>query len=80
MTCSTCDSQGQPTTRSFFAPGSVVSLGLNFYGDNLCAVYGDGSLWCAGSNNSGQLGTGDFSPRPTPVMVQPPGSVRIGCP
>jgi alpha-tubulin suppressor-like RCC1 family protein len=57
----------------------VVSLGLNFYGDNLCAVYGDGSLWCAGSNNSGQLGTGDFSPRPTPVMVQPPGSVRIGC-
>jgi hypothetical protein len=80
VACTGCDAQGQLVTRNFFAPGSVVSLGLNFYGDNLCAVYADGSLWCLGSNQGGMLGTGDFQPRTTPVMVQPPGSVRVGCP
>jgi hypothetical protein len=82
VTCSSCDSQqpGQQTMRSYFTPGSVVSLGLSSNGDNLCAVYGDGSLWCLGSNASGMLGTGDFSPRTTPVQVQPPGSIQIGCP
>lgn len=63
-----------------FANGTVLSVGLNFYGNNLCAVYADASLWCLGSNTNGMLGTGDTDPRTTATMVQPPGSVRLGCP
>lgn len=77
--CSGCGASGTETRR-YFANGTVLSVGLNFYGNNLCAVYADASLWCLGSNANGMLGTGDTDPRTTPTMVQPPGSVRIGCP
>jgi len=80
VTCSVCDLQsGQQVLRSHFASGQVVSLGFNHYSDSMCAVYGDGSLWCVGSNWGGMFGVGDDQPRTTPVMAQPPGSVRVGC-
>ncbi len=34
-----------------------------------CALAGDSSLWCWGSNIDGALGTGDFKDRCTPVRV-----------
>lgn len=34
-----------------------------------CAVRGDGSIYCWGANQGGQLGSGDFDPRPTPHPV-----------
>jgi hypothetical protein len=78
--CARCTAADQVEIRPYFSDGRVLSLGLNYYDSNLCAVYDDGSLWCLGANRSGMLGTGDMAPRTTPVRVQPPGSVRIGCP
>jgi len=76
--CATCTNTGLQT-KSYFGNGTVLDLGLNAYGNNLCAVYGDGSLWCMGSNTNGMLGTGDANPRSSPTQVQPPGSVRTKC-
>jgi alpha-tubulin suppressor-like RCC1 family protein len=34
-----------------------------------CATRTDGTLWCWGRNNVGQLGIGNFDPQPAPVQV-----------
>lgn len=40
------------------------------YGDNFgCALTDEGSVWCWGANESGQLGTGDFVDRERAVRV-----------
>jgi hypothetical protein len=72
--CASCGSR-----RTFFEPGHVIALGVNFYGASLCAVYADGSLWCLGDNAQGMLGTGDSLPVQTATQVQPPGSVDVSC-
>lgn len=78
--CLTCDvPTGQLLPKPVFATGRVLFLASHYASDSMCAVYDDGSLWCFGRNNLGMLGTGDEMPRTTPVMVQPPGSVRVGC-
>jgi alpha-tubulin suppressor-like RCC1 family protein len=47
-------------------PGpAAVGLG-NLHG---CAVRKDGTLWCWGNNQQGQLGTGDTTPQPMPVQL-----------
>lgn len=43
--------------------------------DHTCAVKGDGSLWCWGRNNAGQLGLGDKIDRETPQQVALPTNV-----
>jgi alpha-tubulin suppressor-like RCC1 family protein len=40
--------------------------------DHACALARDGSLYCWGSNGSGQLGTGDATSRNTPTLVIAP--------
>lgn len=79
VACRRCNSAGIMEDRSYFAPGKILALGLNYYGNNLCAVYQDGSLWCAGKNDQGMLGVGHTNPVPSPTMVQPPGSVYTTC-
>jgi alpha-tubulin suppressor-like RCC1 family protein len=47
-------------------PGPArLALG-NLHG---CAVRKDGTLWCWGNNEQGQLGTGDTTPQPMPVQL-----------
>jgi alpha-tubulin suppressor-like RCC1 family protein len=36
-----------------------------------CARKTDGTLWCWGANQYGQLGTGDTEPRASPVQIDP---------
>jgi alpha-tubulin suppressor-like RCC1 family protein len=55
---------------------SFVSLG----GEHSCAVKIDGSLWCWGRNNYGQLGDGTYTNRNTPFQIISSGvsSVALG--
>jgi alpha-tubulin suppressor-like RCC1 family protein len=65
---------GDDTNRSSpeaLSPGRVwrsVSAGFG----HSCAIGDDGSLWCWGRNDLGQLGVGDFEPRTTPASVMAP--------
>jgi len=45
--------------------GAKVSAG----GYHTCAIKQDGSLWCWGRNDYGQLGDGTYSDRTTPVQI-----------
>jgi alpha-tubulin suppressor-like RCC1 family protein len=47
--------------------GENVGAVVTFYGHS-CAI-ASGRVWCWGGNESGQLGDGTFTPRPTPVQV-----------
>jgi len=38
-------------------------------GQHACLVHGDGSLWCWGRNDRGQLGDGTRTPRPVPIRI-----------
>ena len=77
--CTYCDSSGATVNKSYFSGQKIISIGLNFYSDNLCAVAIDGSLWCLGTNQYGQLGTGSASAVTTETQVQPAGSVYTAC-
>ena len=48
---------------------SVASVKAGYY--HTCAVKTDGSLWCWGGNEKGQLGAGDTISRSTPVRIGP---------
>jgi len=43
--------------------------------DHIAYLKGDGTLWCVGRNNKGQLGTGDAKDRRMPVEISLPGNV-----
>lgn len=49
------------------APTCIASLSAG--PQHSCAVFGDGRIFCWGANQGGQLGSGDFEPRPTPTPV-----------
>jgi alpha-tubulin suppressor-like RCC1 family protein len=68
-------------------PVQVTTLGAAVAGVscgwfNTCAVKTDGTLWCWGSNYSGEIGDGTTTPRPLPVQVTALGntvaSVSVG--
>jgi alpha-tubulin suppressor-like RCC1 family protein len=50
--------------------------GLVAGGGHACAVDGAHGMWCWGTNDSGQLGTGDNDPRPSPDQ---PADVASAC-
>ena len=49
------------------APSCSTALGAG--GDHSCAVRSDGSVWCWGANESGQLGDGTVTDSDIPVQV-----------
>lgn len=63
-----------------FQGGSVLALATHHGTSTVCAVYDDGSLWCMGWNNEGQLGfPGPPYNLQVETQVRPPGSVRTAC-
>jgi len=56
---------GTPAAVALPAPASGVSA----VGAHSCASLGDASVWCWGANDSGQLGDGTTTDRPTPARV-----------
>ena len=58
--------------------GPILYLSGNIYMGSLCAVASDGSLWCIGANDSGQLGTGSMESLTVEQQVRcfSPGSVK----
>jgi alpha-tubulin suppressor-like RCC1 family protein len=68
---------GTGDTRSRRTPervdASELGLVTQVYGGgrHSCALSVNGSLWCWGANQDGQLGTGDNEPRLRPVQVAP---------
>jgi alpha-tubulin suppressor-like RCC1 family protein/DNA-binding CsgD family transcriptional regulator len=58
-------------------PSVIVALSAG--GAHTCALGGSGSVWCWGSNASGQLGDGSNQDRATPVLVKSLGkTVAVG--
>ncbi len=48
-------------------------------GGTSCALHGDGSVWCWGSNRAGQLATGTRTSTPTPTRIESLApAVRLG--
>ncbi len=54
---------------SVVVTSSAVSTAVTAGGQSSCATHNDGTLWCWGRNNFGQLGDGTTTPRPTPAPV-----------
>jgi alpha-tubulin suppressor-like RCC1 family protein len=62
-----------PAPVALTSPASAVSAGLA----HSCALTADGSAWCWGRNESGQLGDGTRTGRPTPVRVLADSATRF---
>ncbi|MCK6550155.1 hypothetical protein L6R52_30250 [Myxococcota bacterium] len=67
---------GDTTPRSVPTKVGSTDLGADVHAASLgsgfaCVRKNDDTIWCWGANESGQLGTGDTEPRPTPVQVAP---------
>jgi alpha-tubulin suppressor-like RCC1 family protein len=74
----TCFTHFTPVQVPTIANATSVSVGC----DHACALEKDGSVWCWGGNESGQLGRGNTSITPSPAQV--PGitgaaGVAVGC-
>jgi len=75
---------GQGSTADAHVPVAVSLLGSGVTGvatgtSHACALKTDGSVWCWGENEKGQLGDGTVDERPTPVAVTGlvPGVVQL---
>ena len=68
--CWNPDWQSSPDSQPqrYFESGVVLALATNFYTQNTCAVYSDGSLWCTTAGVPG-----------TETRVQPQASVKTTC-
>ena len=65
---------GNGTTTSSTVPMPVTGLpsgvtDLATGGESACALKADGSVWCWGTNGSGQLGNGTTTNSPVPVQI-----------
>jgi alpha-tubulin suppressor-like RCC1 family protein len=65
---------GDGTTTKRAEPAPIASdfhdwVSLSAGGDNACAIRADGSLWCWGANDAGQIGDGTATTRLEPVRV-----------
>jgi alpha-tubulin suppressor-like RCC1 family protein len=49
--------------------GKGVFIAATAYEAHTCALLADHTVWCWGSNDSGELGTGDTAPSPSPVQA-----------
>lgn len=67
------------TAQLFQSAPPILAIAGTFYGDSLCAVGNDGSLWCKGTNAHGELGTGNMTALTAETQVQPPGSIDVSC-
>ncbi len=76
--CWGADDRGQlglgATGPAVAAPASVAgitgaAIGVSAGGAHSCVDLADGSVWCWGANDSGQLGDGTTVDRPTPARV-----------
>ncbi len=75
---------GDGTTVGHPLPAQVTQLGASvgavalsqdsIGNDHTCALKVDGTLWCWGSNQSGQLGEGTTTAHSSPMQVAPPGA------
>ncbi len=53
-------------------PGIEGVVAVDVSGDYTCAVRGDGTVWCFGANQYGQLGNGSYADSPIPVQATLP--------
>jgi hypothetical protein len=70
---------GPPIFGSMFTAMPVLAISGNFYSDDICGVYSDGSIACMGKNAHGELGTGDTAPVGAEKIVAPPGTIDVTC-
>ncbi len=76
---------GDPTTAPSKTARIVTGLdaavtGLSAGQEHGCAIKSDGTLWCWGKNDDGQLGVGDYKSRATPAQVRLEGTVTaVSC-
>jgi hypothetical protein len=68
-----------PVEAPMFTAMPVLEIAGNAYTDSLCAVYNDGSISCVGTNDMGQLGTGDTTYVSSETIVAPPGTIDVTC-
>jgi alpha-tubulin suppressor-like RCC1 family protein len=47
----------------------AAAVGVSTGGEHTCALIEDGTVWCWGDNQSGELGDGTTTSRPTPAPV-----------
>jgi hypothetical protein len=71
--------QPTPTNMPAFTAMPVLAIAGNFYSDDLCAVYNDGSIACKGSNKHGELGTGNTQAVNSETIVAPAGTIDVTC-
>lgn len=70
----TYTSQPSPIQITAFGT-SVAEISAGY--SHTCARKGDGTLWCAGANNDGQLGDGTASTKTSPVLVTALGTTVV---
>ena len=73
-----CDGQTDEGSVCGIAGGPRAKVSAGGY--HTCAIKQDGSLWCWGNNDSGQLGDGTWTNKDTPVQIMSSGvsSVALG--
>jgi PKD repeat protein len=68
----TVDPRSSPTSIAKVGSFRAVTAGAS--SPFFCAIDSDGVIWSVGTNDQGQLGTGDIDNRSSPVTVVHPGS------